>query len=236
MIVEWYYSIIDQMGADRELVYITMDILDRFLDVKCSYLKDKKQYEKAVIASLLISAKLYADEYICPRQIIQLTSSSITTKHIMDTTVEIYESLTWDHCIPTAARFVHTFVKALPENSFAGNKRSRADIYEDAIFQIELSVQDTVCSSQPASLVAWMAVENAVESAKCLFPEDLQYFRSQVSKTTGHQYSMELRCRLRGFQANLIVADDLDQVHLSSLKPRPLKDIPVVSMNDLNPM
>ena len=82
MIVEWYYSIIDQVGADRELVYIAMDILDRFLDVKTSYLKDKKEYEKAVIASLLISTKLYADEYICPKELLQLTSSSITSRDI----------------------------------------------------------------------------------------------------------------------------------------------------------
>ena len=58
MIVEWYYSIIDQVGADRELVYIAMDILDRFLDVKTSYPtlyyiipqgQVKKEYEKAVM-------------------------------------------------------------------------------------------------------------------------------------------------------------------------------------------
>ncbi len=235
MIVEWYYSIVDRIGADRELVYITMNILDRFVDVKTFYLKDKKEYEKAVIASLLISSKLYADEYICPREIIQLASSSITTKSIMATTVEIYESLSWDFCIPTAARFAHTFVKCISENPSALDRRNRSEIFEDAIFQIELSVQDSVCSSQPPSLVAWMAVENAIEATNTdVSLEDLKNFRSQVSKITGHQYSVELRSRLRGFKVNLIASDNSEHFYQAPpLKPRPLKDIPVVSMNDM---
>jgi hypothetical protein len=231
MIVEWYYSIIDQVGADRELVYIAMDILDRFLDVKTSYLKDKKEYEKAVIASLLISTKLYADEYICPKELLQLTSSSITSRDIMDTAVDIYESLSWNHSIPTAARFVHTLVKLLPENF---TKKSRADIFENAIYQIELSVQDAICSSQPASLVAWMAVENGLETAIFLSPDERHEFRSRVSKTTGHEYSTELRNRLRGFQANVVLSDETKEIHHVSLKPRSLKDIPVVSMHEID--
>ena len=208
-----------------------MDILDRFLDVKTSYLKDKKEYEKAVIASLLISTKLYADEYICPKELLQLTSSSITSRDIMDTAVDIYESLSWNHSIPTAARFVHTLVKLLPENF---TKKSRADIFENAIYQIELSVQDAICSSQPASLVAWMAVENGLETAIFLSPDERHEFRSRVSKTTGHEYSTELRNRLRGFQANVVLSDETKEIHHVSLKPRSLKDIPVVSMHEID--
>ncbi len=236
MIVEWYYSVIDQVGADRELVYIAMDILDRILDVKTSYLKDKKEYEKAVIASLLISTKLYADEYICPKELLQLTSSSITSRDIMDTAVDIYESLSWNHSIPTAARFVHTLVRLLPKNSFARTEKSRADIFDNAIHQIELSVQDVICSNLPPSLVAWMVVENALETTKFLTPDDLHEFRSHVSKTTGHEYSVGLRHRLQGFQANQVATltqQDEEVLHVLSAA-RLLKDIPVVSLHDFD--
>ena len=149
----------------------------------------------------------------------------------MDTAVDIYESLSWNHSIPTAARFVHTLVKLLPENF---TKKSRADIFENAIYQIELSVQDAICSSQPASLVAWMAVENGLETAIFLSPDERHEFRSRVSKTTGHEYSTELRNRLRGFQANVVLSDETKEIHHVSLKPRSLKDIPVVSMHEID--
>ena len=237
MIVEWCYSITDRVGADRELVYITMNILDRFLDVKISYRTDKKEYEKAIIASLLITAKLYAEEdYICLRQLLQLTSSCFTSRDILDTAVDIYESLSWEHSIPTAARFVHTLVRLLPKNSFARTEKSRADIFDNAIHQIELSVQDVICSNLPPSLVAWMVVENALETTKFLTPDDLHEFRSHVSKTTGHEYSVGLRHRLQGFQANQVATltqQDEEVLHVLSAA-RLLKDIPVVSLHDFD--
>jgi hypothetical protein len=234
MVVEWCYFTIDSVGADRELVYIAMDILDRFLELKSSYLRNQTEYEKAATAALLITAKLYADDYICPRRILLLTeNSSTTTRDIMDTTSDIYSTLSWETSIPTAARFVKTLVGLIPSHSFQRAGKSRSDVFQEAVYQIELSVQDAIYSSFPASLVAWMALENVIESMNLLTTQDLQHFRFYVAGATGHEYNMELRGMLRSFNVPIIIPDETQKPHPSTIKPRSLKNIPSVSIEDM---
>jgi len=230
MIVEWCYAVVDRIGADRELVYITMDILDRFLaiqsSVKSYYLTDKKAYEIAVISSLLIATKMYASDYLCMADLVKMSSDSVTTRDIIDTAKDIYKSLNWDHhTIPTAARFAHALVQLLPTSV---EERFKADVFESAVFQIEISVQEEFSSYQPPSLIAWMALENAMSGT--MSHGEISRIRSLVSTVTGHQYNMLIRRRLANFQVNVIPPDD--QEEMPALKPRFLKDEDITAVSD----
>ena len=240
MVVEWCYSIIDHVGADREIVYITMNILDRYMAARklsqTSRLTKKRAYETAVLASLLITTKLYAEDHICMRQLVQMSSSSITTAEIMSTAKDMYKTLSWQQTIPTAARFVHALLELLPDRISA---TSKAELFENATYQIELSVQDEVCSREPPSLIAWMVLENALEETTILSEDECRDFSRLVSEATNHDSSMMLRIRLRVNQCapNEVSVDGEidDDTGLDASSHRPQEAIPTVISCDALP-
>jgi Cyclin len=223
MIVDWCYQIIDHIGADRELVYITMNILDRFLaavhflaknkkqdattptllprstasSVRTrNYLTDKKAYETAVMTSLLITMKLQGLSSLCITDLVQMSSNSVTSKDIIEVGKEIISILSWNRKIPTAARFVHEMVHLLPDSV---DERTKVSLYEMSVFQVELSIQDESCSHHPPSLVAWMSLENAMDDMSV--PKYIRAIvRRTISKELGHEYNYFLRTMLYKFQ------------------------------------
>ncbi len=207
MIVEWCYQVVDHISADREIVYIAINILDRFLAMQVQgankastrdYLTDKKAYETAVMTSLLITLKLQGLNTLCIGDLVKMSSNTVTSRDITETGKEIVHSLSWNNQIPTSARFAHAYVQLLPETIC---ERAKTTLFENAVFQIELSVQDEFCSNQPPSLVAWMAFENALGGiGSRVSSESKNELRSEISKATGHKYSVDLRRRLHTYQ------------------------------------
>ena len=256
MVVEWCYQVIDHISADRELVYITMNILDRFLAAHhknrtnastYQYLTDKKAYETAVMTSLLVTMKLQGISALCVSDLVKMSSNRVSSTDIIEVGKEIVRTLTWNTQIPTAARFAHAFVDLMPESIANHTKMS---VFENAVYQIELSIQDEGCSRKPPSLVAWMAFENAISNT-CIHNLLKISICSQISEEMESKYSFSLRARLQSFQeyghvpSNMpeIIPPDEDEESLSSegpsalsLKSRPLSDSHVVSMEDISKM
>jgi predicted transcriptional regulator len=255
MVVEWCYQVIDHISADRELVYITMNILDRFLTVhhtkkdntsKYSYLTDKKAYETAVMTSLLMTIKLQGISALCVKDLVQMSSNSVTSKEIIEVGKEIVQALTWNTQIPTAARFAHALVDLLPDS--VGNQ-VKTSIFENAVYQIELSVQDEYCSRQTPSLVAWMAFENAICNAQ-IPPKTKTSVRSLVAEELQIPYNFTLRVRLHNFQSQsnplssipAVIPPDEDQKstpflsegeNLLMLRSRPFRESHVISVENM---
>jgi len=227
MVVEWCYQVIDHISADRELVYITMNILDRFLSAHmlkrsdtCTdntanttsrqYLTDKKDYETAVMTALLMTMKLQGLSSLCINDLVQMSSNSVTSLDIVQVGKEIIQCLTWNKQIPTAARFAHALVQVLPDTV---SESTMMNIFENAVFQIELSVQDESCSHQAPSLVAWMAFENAISATS--MPSCVKgSVRSSIAQEMRHVYNSGLRKRLQNFQFQSFVSS-----HASNIIP-----------------
>ena len=255
MVVEWCYHVIDHISADRELVYITMNILDRFLvahhakkDHTCKYyyLTDKKAYETAVMTSLLMTMKLQGISALCVKDLVKMSSNFVTSKEIVEVGKEIVQTLTWNTQIPTAARFAHALVALLPESI---NGHIKISIFENVVYQIELSVQDEYCSQQPPSLVAWMAFENTICNA-CMPQITRASIRSQIAEELGIDYSFNLRVRLQNFQTQShasasmsdVIPPDEDENAVSflsegdkllTLRSRPFSECNVISLDDM---
>eukprot|EP00558_Chaetoceros_sp_UNC1202_P002146 CAMPEP_0197260318 /NCGR_PEP_ID=MMETSP1429-20130617/83973_1 /TAXON_ID=49237 /ORGANISM="Chaetoceros sp., Strain UNC1202" /LENGTH=232 /DNA_ID=CAMNT_0042724557 /DNA_START=1 /DNA_END=699 /DNA_ORIENTATION=+ len=195
-------------------------------------------YETAVMTSLLMTMKLQGLTSLCIRDLVKMSSNSVTSEDIIQMGKEIIQSLTWNRQIPTAARFAHALVQLLPESTPVQTKMS---IYENAVYQIELSIQDELCSMQCASLVAWMSFENAMSDA-CIPPKTKASVRSTIARITGHIYDMSLRRRLQSCQqtSTPIVEDgDGDDVAVfallqpTNIQPRELKNINIISQDDM---
>lgn len=239
--VQWCYAIIDSIKADRELVYIIIDILDRYLALQSSdnganQVTDKKTYETTVMASMLLTTRLFTTDtcILCMKDLVKKSAASITINNIRDMAKDIYKSLTLDINTPTAARFARALVQLLPKTM---PESSKAEILHDSIYQIELSVQDNVCMSFPPSLVAWMSVENALHKIDSISAEERCHFRTLVTDCSGHCHSFSLRNRLASFEKNAAFSDAKAKFMIGTsrpcLKPRRLRDIPVVSQTDI---
>lgn len=171
MVVDWCYQVTDHVFADREIVYIAMNILDRFVAVKSegvpdpshkrySFFTDKKSYETAVMTSLFISMKIQQIDSLDLSDLVSMSSSSVTSNDIALTGKDIINSLTWNQQVPTASRFVHAFMALLPDSVPPSIKKL---IHETSIEQIETSVRYEDYSKCPPSSVAWMVVENVLD-------------------------------------------------------------------------
>jgi hypothetical protein len=197
MVVQWCYNVVDHIHADREIVYVAINILDRFLASYASapspkardYLSDRKDYEAAVMTSLLITLKLQGISDLGIQDLIKMSSRSIASKDIILAGKAIVESLKWNKQIPTAARFAHALVDLLPADV---RRETREALYDQCIFFIELSVQDKRASGELPSLLAWMALENAM-CAEGLTKDTIASFRANVVRITGLEYKRTLR-------------------------------------------
>lgn len=196
MIVQWCYNVVDHIRADREIVYVAINVLDRFLVSQVlspsptqAYLTDRKDYEAAVMASLLITLKLQGISTLCIRDMLKMSRNSITSKDIIRAAQAIEQSLKWNKQLPTATTFARALVDFLPSSV---DRRTRRALFDECIFSIELSVFDKECSCELPSLVAWTILENAMES-EALSQEIIRPFRDNVVEITGLKFKQSLR-------------------------------------------
>jgi hypothetical protein len=224
MVVKWCYQVIDHVSADRELVYMAMNILDRFVAVKSTsseaacqrqsiFFTDKKSYESAVMTSLLITMKIQGIENLDITDLVAMSSNSVSSKDIVETGKDVVQSLSWNNQVPTAARFAHAFIQLLPNSVPRATKLS---VYEHAIQQIESSVQYEAFSCHPPSSVAWMVVDNSLD-VNCV-PRDIKLSLREQINQLGIQFDSNLdqlskllhhrQIPFTGFELNVIPPDE----------------------------
>lgn len=238
MVVEWCYHVIDHISADRELVYIAINILDRFLSVHFRtltsnaknntntdgrrYLTDKRDYETAVMTALLLTLKLQGITSLSIENLVQMSSNSVSSTDILEVAQDIIHSLKWNSQIPTAARFAHVYIQLLSDDIF--DEDSKVAIFESTVFQIELSIQDEAFSYAPPSLVAWMAFENALSEVASQLV-DLSSVRHIIAKETRNDQSMPLREKLQHFQARSFVRENVNIIPLEEEEEKKLTNL-----------
>lgn len=241
MIVQWCYNVIDHIQADREIVYVAINILDRFLETQANqaqvtvsspspvpvpdpgpareYLTDRKDYEAAVMASLLITLKLQGISVLSIKDLTKMSRNSVRPNDILRAGEAIAQNLQWNKQLPTAAKFAHALINLLP---YSVHERTKQALFDDCIFSIELSIQDKRCCSELPSLVAWMVLENAMESIGsegqggrsrgCLSKDIINSFRANVVRITGLQYNQSIFDTIHSLRDDSIGNDHLDNI------------------------
>lgn len=196
-VVGWLYTIVDRINADREIVYMAMNIIDRFLSMQArssdAHIEDEKAYETVVITSFLMALKLQGIESLCLHDLVSMSRKAISTKDVVRTGKEIVSNLSWNCQIPTPARFAHALVQILPPTVHQDVKVALFDL---TIYQLELSLFDDFCSRQTPSLLAWMALENALNEVSTISKDIIDAFRIEVSSITKNVANKLLRQKL----------------------------------------
>lgn len=80
-ICEWCYQVIDHLNFDREIVYVTLNYLDRYLS--CSKV-NKKTFQLAAMTSLYLAIKLYSPIKLPMSSMIGLSQHKFCLNQMVD--------------------------------------------------------------------------------------------------------------------------------------------------------
>ena len=164
--IEYFYRIVDFFELQRDIVSVTINILDRYsLTAEGSSIIDnRKEYQLASMASFYTSIKIFESKVIGPDFFTNTSRGSFTEKDITDMEMRILLSLKWRMNPPTALAFVHNFMHLIPNDM---NKSVRLKILEHSKYQTELAMNDCWFADKLPSSIALASITNSFNALEC---------------------------------------------------------------------
>jgi hypothetical protein len=160
---QWCYDVVDHLDASRELVYTTMNILDRYVaNTSSSSLMNKVEYERTAITSFFLALKISSSLEIKISELLSLSRSTLQSRDILLTGKRILETLSWDSEILTPQSFVKVFISLLPSTL---DGRAVMSWFELSMYLVEISVCDGNFAHVPPSQIAFAAILVAMKKA-----------------------------------------------------------------------
>jgi len=153
---EWCYRVVDHVGARRELVEISMNYLDRFLDkVNC----DRTAYKLVVITSMYLTIKLYTRKSLLTMKSLSvLSKGQFSAIDIAEMERIILQTLSWNLHPPTSANFIYHYHTLLPSIKDS----VKHTLCQRSCFFAELAVMEYNPNWNP-SQIAFSAILNALD-------------------------------------------------------------------------
>lgn len=181
-VAQWYYDVVDRLGESRSLVYVAMNVLDRYCATyyhetsNNKVILDGRAYEIASMTSLFLAVRISgSSSSFRVQDLLSLSRRECSLSHqdVVSAGTAIVSALTWDHRVVTPSDFVAAFVEMLPRTSSTTRRQhasasssSRVDaVLDSACYLAELAVCDGSLSGAKASDVALAAVLNAARAA-----------------------------------------------------------------------
>lgn len=182
MVCKWAYDVVDTVGEARSVVYVAMNILDRFCAVvaveqaraqpqpqqKQQQLDDaaevpaamnERRYECASMTALFLAARVAGGSSdLQMTDLIHMSRGSVQLHDIVAMGKEMLLVLTWGPRVVTPVDFLQAMLPFLPSSSM-----NRA-LFESASFLVEISVCDVYLSRFPPSQVAYAAILNEAKN------------------------------------------------------------------------
>jgi len=158
---EWFYRVTDYFDLDREIVFISMSYLDRFLGYNEL---DRKTYKLAATTSLLLSIKLHCPHCINISNIINdLTRGDFTKEDIENMEMTMLQKLSWKVHPSTPINFVTRMLMLHPFLMQPVSEFNAKAVKDFAKYLLELSVLDYYFALQKPSHMALAAILNGLE-------------------------------------------------------------------------
>lgn len=206
-IIKWCYQVTNFLRADREIVCVAIDILDRYLaklsmqNKHSQISSNKREYQIAVMSSLLLSIELNGPNTnaITVNDLARSSGFHITSQELILRTQDISKTLALKSATepPTSTAFVRALIQMLPYSFDI-----KADLFKDAVNQIQLSIFDEfLMNNLPSSFIAWMVLENTLCNHKMMtISKEMEEFRETISSLTGQRHNICVRQRLQSLQ------------------------------------
>lgn len=162
--VGWCFQIADYCKFQRETVEIAINYLDRFLATvegsKAKY--DPQLYQLAAMTSLYMAVKIHEPQAMDLKTVARLSRDAYTPEDIQAMEQSILFALQWKLNPPTALTFVRLLLEAIPEGVLPEDVRPA--IYDVTKYQAELAVNESELITVKASVIAYCALLNSLES------------------------------------------------------------------------
>jgi len=161
-VAQWFYDVADHLGESRSIVYVAMNILDRYCVSFASKNEaplDERQYEISSMTAMFLAARISGSGNLRIPSLLRMSRGGITTGDIVSTGSSMIKDLTWGHRILTPAEFVAAFAAMV-----SVEEEVRTNLIESASYLVELAVCDRSLSRYKASELALSAVVNAMRA------------------------------------------------------------------------
>lgn len=178
-----------------------------------SYLTDSQAYEVAVMTSLLIAMKLQGNSTLDIYDFIKMSRSSIQADDMVETGKHIVKCLSWNCQVPTSPRFVHALLQLLHSDSAELTLPLRSHILNSAMYLIELSLFDNYLCQLSPSMLAYIAIENAMDQVSS---SNVNVNSPTISEPTRHAFRQSV-ARIAGYdKVDIVMSNRLLQIYQNS--------------------
>jgi hypothetical protein len=159
LVANWTYDLIDHLNLPRDIAYVSMDILDRYVAVHAREAMATFEYREAAIASLFIAVRLSRSSALSMGRLIEISRSDVSAEDARTRVNTILKTLAWEHPILPPSIFAKTFL-GMFRNKFSAEKRIA--IMEHVLYLVELTLCDPHFRGLNPSHIAFAALILAV--------------------------------------------------------------------------
>jgi hypothetical protein len=216
---QWCYDVLDFLEESREVAYVALNILDRYLAVhkkeglsRCHQPIGQFEYEVIAFSALFLAVRVSGSnrELQIP-ELLQLSSSGSQVRHILSAGNSMLQKLSWDHRILTPHIFLRGLMQLLV-HSCPGISEDRAlTLMDFASYLVEISLCDQYFSRICPSEIAFGALTLAM-TCDSDFAAGQQASFTLFLRTVLEETSMDVEsAHLKSILARLLVVYNQSQ-------------------------
>lgn len=172
---QWCYDVVDHLGESRDVVYLAMNVLDRYCVFRTTL--EARDYEIAVMTALFLAVRVSGNATLELPQLMNLSRHGVRMREILDIGKSMTDSLSWERRLVTPLQFVRAMVELLDVS-----RELKSSLSESASYLVEVSVCDAFFSGMHPFKVAYAAVANAIGSGP----------QSRLSDATSREFFRQL--------------------------------------------
>jgi hypothetical protein len=157
-----------------------MSYLDRFLSTPegTTARNDRSTYQLACMAAFYTAVKIHEPKALSPELVARFSNGAFTIRDIEAMEVKLLNALKWRVNPPTSRDFVHKLMSLIPSDLLSEDLRETA--LGISVLQIELAVTNYEFVTVRASIIAYSALMNALETLGIV--HEVGYILSQPLK------------------------------------------------------
>ncbi len=165
-IVDWFFSVIDQLQFKRETVAISMEMVDRFLskpsDLARHVLRDRMKFQLLAVSALYLGIKMNERHVLSPEFFDTLSRGLYSVEDVEATEKDLLEGLSWHVSSPTCMQ-VASHILSWISKYVDIQKSTWLTILDEVAFQSEHAVREFDFVTTRPSTVAMASIFNAIE-------------------------------------------------------------------------
>lgn len=202
--IHWYYEVVNYCNFSRNNVEIAISYIDRFLMTHNGQIIfiDENKLQLAYMTALYTAIKIHELNGAFSPKLVStfLSHNKYTIDEIVNMEMFILNSINWNMNPPITNEFIQLLLLLIPNSIMNTNMIDVATHLSE--IQSEIAIADYTFISSKASIIAYSALINSIESM-CLFNcEELHDIKITFTEAIGITHEME-RVKIQSIQQSL---------------------------------